>query len=320
MQAQISRAEQKEPLLIVPPFDLRGTWKSAEGPPVLTLEPTKILDHVEITPELLQLGLDRVVPWLARSTWIAGDCSFSIDQITIPLDHPERSQGTASLQLHQVTSGPSDPLVLQAIELAGRQFQKEIPRQLTFVEDSDIAIRFADGKVEHEGLRVGLPDLEKRFQWSSRGQVGIADRSLSMQVGMPVPVEWLARRDSVKELGFPELVLEVRGTLDQPEIDPASLRKQAGQLLGKIGSQVQSEAPVTAEVMQVLEGVAAGDADQAIAATIEWVRQARARREAARRAAEQSSGDPGQLEEESPPTTPVGGILDRLRQRRRRIP
>jgi hypothetical protein len=141
-----------------------------------------------------------------------------------------------------------------------------------------------------------------------------------MQVGMPVPVEWLARRDSVKELGFPELVLEVRGTLDQPEIDPASLRKQAGQLLGKIGSQVQSEAPVTAEVMQVLEGVAAGDADQAIAATIEWVRQARARREAARRAAEQSSGDPGQLEEESPPTTPVGGILDRLRQRRRRIP
>jgi hypothetical protein len=294
MQAQISRAEQKEPLLIVPPFDLRGTWKSAEGPPVLTLEPTKILDHVEITPELLQLGLDRVVPWLARSTWIAGDCSFSIDQITIPLDHPERSQGTASLQLHQVTSGPSDPLVLQAIELAGRQFQKEIPRQLTFVEDSDIAIRFADGKVEHEGLRVGLPDLEKRFQWSSRGQVGIADRSLSMQVGMPVPVEWLAR--------------------------PASLRKQAGQLLGKIGSQVQSEAPVTAEVMQVLEGVAAGDADQAIAATIEWVRQARARREAARRAAEQSSGDPGQLEEESPPTTPVGGILDRLRQRRRRIP
>ena len=74
------------------------------------------------------------------------------------------------------------------------------------------------------------------------------------------------------------------------------------------------------QVMQVLEGVAAGDADQAIAATIEWVRQARARREAARRAAEQSSGDPGQLEEESPPTTPVGGILDRLRQRRRRIP
>jgi len=320
MQAQVSRAERKEPLLIVPPFDLRGTWKSAEGPPVLTLEPTKILDHVEITPELLQLGLDRVIPWLARSTWIAGDCSFSIDQITIPLDHPEKSAGTASLQLHQVTSGPSDPLVLQAIELAGRQFQKEIPRQLTFVEDSDIAIRFADGKVEHEGLRVGLPDLEKRFQWSSKGQVGIADRSLAMQVGMPVPVEWLARRDSVKELGFPELVLEVRGTLDQPEIDPVSLRKQAGQLLGKISSQVQSEAPVTAEVMQVLEGVAAGDADQAIAATIEWVRQARARREAARRDAEKSSEDPSQLQDETQPPTPVGGILERLRQRRRRIP
>jgi hypothetical protein len=215
--------------------------------------------------------------------------------------------------------------VLQAIELAGRQFQKEIPRQLTFVEDSDIAIRFADGKVEHEGLRVGLPDLEKRFQWSSKGQVGIVDRSLSMQVGMPVPVEWLARRDSVKELGFPELVLEVRGSLDQPEIDPASLRKQAGQLLGKISSQVQSEAPVTAEVMQVLEGVAAGDADQAIAATIEWVRQARARREAARRetertSGEKSSGNPDQVQEETQPPNPVGGILERLRQRRRRIP
>jgi hypothetical protein len=121
-------------------------------------------------------------------------------------------------------------------------------------------------------------------------------------------------------LGFPELVLEVRGTLDQPEIDPASLRKQAGQLLGKISSQVQSEAPVTAEVMQVLEGVAAGDADQAIAATIEWVRQARARREAARRDAEKSSAEPGQLQEETTPPTPIGGILERLRQRRRRIP
>jgi hypothetical protein len=72
--------------------------------------------------------------------------------------------------------------------------------------------------------------------------------------------------------------------------------------------------------MQVLEGVAAGDADQAIAATIEWVRQARARREAARRDAEKSSADPGQLQEETTPPTPVGGILERLRQRRRRIP
>jgi hypothetical protein len=146
-----------------------------------------------------------------------------------------------------------------------------------------------------------------------------------MQVGMPVPVEWLARRDSVKELGFPELMLEVRGTLDQPEIDPASLRKQAGQLLGKISAQVQSEAPVTAEVMQVLEGVAAGDADQAIAATIDWVREVRARREAARRETERISGEnrseePDQLQEETQAPNPVGGILERLRQRRRRIP
>jgi hypothetical protein len=43
-----------EELVVVPPFDLHVTYRALEENPRLDVEPTTILDHVKLTPELIQ--------------------------------------------------------------------------------------------------------------------------------------------------------------------------------------------------------------------------------------------------------------------------
>ncbi len=280
--ATVVRDAQATPLVVVPPLDLDVHYRAAEGASRVSIAPTKILDQVVLTPELVELGLGHAVPLLANSAWFDGRISLSVDAIDIPLATPELSTGKALLTLHQVRSGPNDEAVIRMLDMLAKMRRKEAQHELVFVDGSQIQIQVAEGRVHHEGLQFGLPKVDERLQIATEGSVGLKDRSLAMIVHLPIPLEQLARRDSVKQLGVPTLPLPIGGTLDKPEVRLADMRGDAAQLLGMIREQLAEDSPGSAAAIGALEGLAEGKADVAIEATIDLLKELRDRRREAK--------------------------------------
>ena len=290
--------KREEELLVVPPFSVDVQYKSLDGNSRLLIAPSRILNQVDISQELVRLGLGRAIPLLAKSAWFDGKVSLDIDAIEIPLDHAERSTGRAQLSLHQVRSGPSEPVVINILEMIARFRNKEVVNELVFVDGSLIEITLGDERVFHKGVQVGLPKLDPRLQITSSGSVGLVDKSLDVQLGIPVPVEIFAKRDAVKQIGIPQVLLPVRGTLESPSVDWTAMRHDSADLLTVISDALGNEAPGTAAAVDALSGLAGGDADQAIGAAVDVLKELRRRRqERAKQSEANAPSDPSRSKE-----------------------
>ena len=293
--------KREEDLLVIPPFSVDVQYKSLDGNSRLLIAPSRILNQVDISQELVRLGLGRAIPLLAKSAWFDGKVSLDIDAIEIPLDHAERTQGRAQLSLHQVRSGPSEPVVINILEMIARFRNKEVVNELVFVDGSLIEITLGDERVLHKGVQVGLPKLDPRLQITSSGSVGLVDKSLEVQLGIPVPVELFAKRDSVKQIGIPQVILPVRGTLESPSVDWTAMRHDSADLLTLISAALGNEAPGTAAAVDALSGLAGGDADQAIGAAVDVLKELRRRRqERAKQAEANPASGPNRTNEDAP--------------------
>ncbi len=306
--AKVQRDNEPEPLVVIPPFDLNVNYLAATGPSRLHISPTQVLKQVELTPELIELGLGYAVPLLAKSAWFDGKVSLDLDELNIPLDQPIQSTGSAVLTLHTVRSGPSQPEIVTLLDLIAKLRGREPHHELVFVDGSQIAIGMKDSQVTHAGLQVGLPRVDSRLQFESSGSVGLLDKRLALSLEVPIPVEQFARRDQVKELGVPKLTVPIGGTLDDPVVDWDVFRGESANLIGLIRNSVAEEAPVTAAALGAIEGLAGGKLDPTIAAGVDLVKEVIERRRAAKEAAEASSASTGEA-----PTEPKRPIRDALR-------
>lgn len=283
----VHKQGEGEPLVVVPPFSAEFQYQALDGSPNLDVKPTTILDQVKLTPELLDLGLTYGIPLLAKAAWFDGKISLATGDIHVPLDDPKSSSGAGTFTLHEVKCGPEDPGIVKVIDFLSGIRGKAPIHELTFVNNSVIDISLEKRRVTHKGLAVGLPRVDQRLIILSSGSVGLDDRSLAIELQIPVPVEQLAKRDSVKQLGVPSLSLPITGTLDDPKIRWDVLRQDSGDMLAAIREQLGNEAPKAAAALQVLEGLADGQADEVIGAAADFVKQLRDRRKA-----EKESGKP----------------------------
>ena len=277
-------------LVVVPPFDLNLHYLSVDGPTRLVVSPTQVLKEVVLTQELIALGLGHAVPLLAKSAWFDGKVSLDIGEIDVPLDRPLEAKGDAILTLHSVRSGPSDPAIMSVLDFIAKLRGRDAEYEFVFVEGSQVAIAVQHRQVSHTGLQVGLPKLDPRLQLASSGSVGLEDKKLALNLSVPVPLEHVARRDSVKELGVPQINVPIGGTLDKPVIEWSVMRGDSAELIGLIRGQLADEAPGTAAVLGALEGLAGGDADQAISAATDLIKELRERRRKANEAGANNAG------------------------------
>jgi hypothetical protein len=149
---------------------------------------------------------------------------------------------------------------------------------LVFIDGSVIQVQLAEGRVEHRGVQVGFPKIDQRLQLSTSGTVGLVDRQIDLGLGVPVPLEMLARRESVQQIGVPQVTLPVRGTIDSPFVDWKALRGDSADLLSLVSAALGDEAPGTAALIDLASGVTDGKADEAIGAAVDLIKELRARR------------------------------------------
>jgi hypothetical protein len=267
--------ESTEMLLVVPPFDATVEYRARDGDPKIVVAPSRILDHVAVSPELVSLGLGRAIPLLAKSAWFEGSVSLETERIEIPLQRPEASLGSGALTLHEVRTGPAEPVMLNILDMIAKFRGKEPVHELVFIDGSRIDVTAADGMIDHRGVQIGLPKVDPRLQLSSSGRVGIINQDLDLQVGFPVPLEMLARRESVQQLGVPQITLPIRGTLDKPVVDWKSMRTESADLLSLISAALGEEAPGTSAAIDIFGAVTDGQADEAIGAAVDLLKELR---------------------------------------------
>jgi hypothetical protein len=106
----------------------------------------------------------------------------------------------------------------------------------------------------------------------------LVDRQIDLGLGVPVPLEMLARRESVQQIGVPQVTLPVRGTIDSPFVDWKALRGDSADLLSLVSAALGDEAPGTAALIDLASGVTDGKADEAIGAAVDLIKELRARR------------------------------------------
>ncbi|MFN5915428.1 MAG: hypothetical protein ACK48K_01520, partial [Planctomycetota bacterium] len=199
------------------------------------------------------------------------------------------------LTLHQVRSGPSEPIIVNIIDMISRLRKTEIPQELVFIDGSIIQVKLAEGRVEHQGVQVGFPRIDQRLQLSSAGTVGLIDKEINIGLGIPVPLEMLARRESVQQIGVPQVTLPVRGTIESPYVDWKSLRGDSADLLSLVSAALGDEAPGTAALIEAASGVTSGKADEAIGAAVDLIKELRQRR-LQRKARSEEESDPGRIQ------------------------
>jgi hypothetical protein len=312
------KSNENTALLVIPPFDSEIVYRNSDAESFLEIKPTQVLDRVTLTPELMQMGLELAVPLLAKSAWFDGQVSLRIESMRIPLDVPSEMRGQLALQMHRVRSGPTSPQILRLIDFGAQLMKRESAHELVFVDQSSVEIQIADRRVHHAGLRAGVPQIDPRLQISTSGSVGLEDHSLEILLGLPVPVEYLALRPQIKQLGVPEIHLAIGGTLEHPDVDWKKMRYESSDLLELIGGLVEADAPGTAALLNTLSGVAEGKTDAAIAAGVDLLEQFlenRRSRRANSQKPSQTENNPGDSDEQAENERRSRPILDGLRKR-----
>jgi hypothetical protein len=328
LELVVWRAGGQHPLFDSGTTELSASYRAANGEAWFSLAPATVLNNIELSPELFRLGLGLIIPPVADATALSGSLSLRLEQLELPLAAPGKGQVQGELTVHRFEAAASQPLAKAIIEPIARRLQGSETGQIKLIDESMIQFELADQRMFHEGLAFGLPALDPRMIFESRGSVGI-DRTLDLEMLIPVPLELLARRESVKELGIPQLTVPIRGTLDQPELDLQAVVGDLGGLLGDIGSQLKAagEAPGLSAVLNAVGGVTNGAQAEQVAEDLgDLLRAIRERRQ--RRLEEQAaaaeneserdaSAEPSTSESNSPGEARPG-LLRRLRERRQR--
>jgi len=208
---------------------LQPLVRLSPGPLELSLAAGRIVERVQITPEMCAQALQYIAPALTGVSETSGTLSIDLEGSRVPLDMPARGDLAGRLTLHSVEVAPG-PLVRELSLLLGRP----APQKVAMRHESVVPFRMVDGRIYHQAIELVFPDVAIR----TFGSVGL-DQSLAIIAEMPVPEKWLPGGSAATVLRGRIIRLPIAGTLTQPKVDQQALgeltaqfaRETAGDLL-----------------------------------------------------------------------------------------
>jgi hypothetical protein len=181
--------EQTEPVIDIDGINMTFRVERAAEGRVLTLDPTVIFDRRKLTPKLASRLLHLFDPTMSDIPQISGAVSLFLEKVRIPIGMPpdravQRVELEGKLVLHEVSTAPSNPLRQALVQLVAVINGKEASRIVRLTQDDEIRFHVRDGRLYHERLRIGFPDIDPELQLTSHGSVGL-DKTLDLFVELP---------------------------------------------------------------------------------------------------------------------------------------
>ena len=188
---------------------------------MLTLAPVTLFEKQKLTPEVGDELLQLIAPTLGDLTGVQGEISLSLDTFRVPLGVPEgefvkRVELAGKLHLHQISASAKTPLLETMVKVLADMHGKKPSEVVRIVENAEVRFQVREGRMHHEGLRIGFPDISPNLLVSSRGSVGF-DRSLDIVLEVPrivVP----GKKDPADPKATAPVRLRVTGTIEKPVV------------------------------------------------------------------------------------------------------
>lgn len=181
------------------------------GPIEMHLEKGLAVDQAQITPAMCASALGYALPTLANVAEAEGKLSFELDQARIPLADPTRALVVGTLTMHHAKVGPG--AIIKDMTSVLR-----MPTPYSVITENKIKIRFQDGRIHHDDLRMQFPD---NILVRTSGSVGL-DGTLRMTAEMPFPKNLITGPLSS---AMPKTVtVPIAGTLERPQLDRQALQ------------------------------------------------------------------------------------------------
>jgi hypothetical protein len=208
-------AGQDEPAIEVDGIDMTVRVEKTEDGRVLSLDPLVVFDRRKLTPRLAKTLVYLFDPTLANTPNVTGEVSLSLDKLRVPLGVPKeeaikRMEVEGKVTLHRVESDFRNPTRQAVVHLVAAMNGKQTTEVVRLAQDTEIRFRVHDGRLHHEGLRIGFPDIHPDLVVASRGSVGL-DKSLDLHVDLP-------RLDKTQRTAKAPSRCRITGTIDNPKI------------------------------------------------------------------------------------------------------
>ena len=204
------------------------------NPALIVLPAEKVLDQVQISPQLCNTWLKFVVPLLADATEIDGKFSLEITGGALPMSAPMTGELGGSLAVHHVQVRPGAG-ALQVVNLID-QIQSLIqqkpagnPRDRVLMEmpEHAIPIKLTGGRMYHQNVTLVIGGTTVK----SSGSVG-RDETIDLVLLVGIKDEWTQDNKLLAGLKGQALKVPVSGTLSRPVIDSRILTELATQIGG----------------------------------------------------------------------------------------
>src|SRR5262249_18448288 len=145
-----------------------------------------------------------------------GEVSLSLDKFRIPLgmardEMAKRIEVEGKLGLHQISTEVKNPINQALVQVLADMHNKQVSDEVVrVIQDAEVRFHVRDGRLYHEGLRIGFPQIDPDLLVSSRGSVGL-DKTLDLQVELP-------RLDPILRKEKGPAKCHVTGTISNPKI------------------------------------------------------------------------------------------------------
>jgi hypothetical protein len=195
--------------------------EKADSGHVFVVEPVEVFKKSKLNLGVASGLLKLLAPDVDVDRQVKGEISLSLSKLRVPLGVPEeqavkQAEAEGKITLHQVSSEVKSPTWQALLRLIADLHGAKTPKTIHVVEESEIRFQMRDGRLHHEGQRIGIPEIAPDFFILSRGSIGVDD-TLDLILELP---------RLHKDKGDKSLVqCHVTGTIHQPKfsIKDASL-------------------------------------------------------------------------------------------------
>ena len=210
----------------------------------IDVAPGPIARNVTLTPDMTEKWLKYLAPIASDAALVQGRFGAELQQATLYIDDPKRSQIRGRLDIEQVrmNAGPlADQVIagarqLQALASIGSNVRPaSTGSTLVTLPAQSVEFQVSQGVVDHRALMFDVD----RARVITSGQVDL-DGRLNLTAQIPLDAKWLGR--DLRSLSGQTMTLPINGTLSQPRLDSAGIQKVVADLGTRAVQNVAQEA------------------------------------------------------------------------------
>jgi hypothetical protein len=204
----------KQPVIAADGINLNFQVENTPAGPVVVVDPVEVFKKRKLSLGVAA-GLVRLLaPDVQSDRQVDGEISLSFDKLRIPLggtpdQELKQLDAEGRVTLHQVASEVKSPMWQALVRLLANMSGKQPSNVVHLMEESEIHFRVRDGRLFHDGQRIGFPEIDPALVVSSRGSIGV-DETLDLYLEVP--------RLSKDKLDKGPLRCHVTGTVALPKI------------------------------------------------------------------------------------------------------